>query len=225
MFQSVILAGGFGTRLKSLSGKKPKPMMDIGGIPFLYILMKKLEKHGCSKIVLSLFYEAEYIIKQIEKDKPVNCCVEYCVETVPMGTGGAIKLSAKHITHDKFFVLNGDTYCDIDYKVLLDRDTVADLLVVANEVQNVQRFGKLEIDKQNNILRMNEKNSSGPGYINSGVYLLNKTSITSYPLNIFSFENDFIKTFDGIFKAHKTQTDFVDIGIPSDYHYACQILT
>ena len=66
MFECVILAGGFGTRLKSVSGDIPKPMVAVGDEPFLYKLMRKLEADGCSKIILSLYYRSDYIISRIK---------------------------------------------------------------------------------------------------------------------------------------------------------------
>lgn len=83
MFQAIILAGGQGTRLKSVTGDLPKPMVDVNGKPFLYRLMQYLEAQGCSKIVLSLCYKADYIIDSVKQDKPVKCVVEYAVEQQP----------------------------------------------------------------------------------------------------------------------------------------------
>ena len=224
MFECIILAGGFGTRLKELSGKIPKPMMQVGNEPFLYILMKKLEMQGCCKIVLSLHYGANYIIDKVNRDRPVNCAVEFCVEPKPLGTGGAIKLSSKHITSDKFIALNGDSYCDVDYHEVWKETLVSNLLLVATSVSNVERFGKLQIDEQNKIFGLSEKTSTGPGFINAGIYGIDKQIISSTTELSFSFENDFLPVHLDKCKAMKVHKIFVDIGIPDDYHYAKQIL-
>ena len=72
MFEAVVLMGGFGTRLKSITGDTPKPMIEVADKPFVYHLLEKLEKAGCKKIILSLHYRAEHI-KKIIKDSPVGC--------------------------------------------------------------------------------------------------------------------------------------------------------
>ncbi len=220
MFQSIILAGGFGTRLKSVSGGVPKPMVLVGGEPFLYKLMRRLESQGCEKIVLSLHYMADYVIKNIELDKPVSCSVEFSVEEGPLGTGGAIKRSSSLITSDSFIALNGDTFCQLDYLAFLASAKNVDLLVAAVRVAEVGRYGKLTIDGDANVLSINEKNHRGPGLINAGTYAIKKHDINSFPRQSFSIENDFISNFEGSFKAFTVYGEFVDIGIPSDYKYA-----
>jgi D-glycero-alpha-D-manno-heptose 1-phosphate guanylyltransferase len=224
MFQCVILAGGFGTRLKSVSGDIPKPMVPIGNEPFLYLLMRKLEQQGCSKIILSLHYKADFIINRIDSDRPVSCPVEYSVEDLPLGTGGALKRSSRLISEPRFIALNGDTYCDIDYASLLIAAESTDLLVAAVNVDNVQRYGKLEIDDTSAVLSMGEKSKEGEGFINAGTYVIKTDDIAKFSMEEFSFENDFIPNFRGNFKAYIAGNNFVDIGIPSDYQYACRIL-
>lgn len=224
MFECIILVGGFGTRLKELGNKIPKPMMPVGGKPFLYILMKKLEKEGCTKIVLSLYYGADYIIERINTDNPVDCDVEFCIEPKPLGTGGAIKFSSKHITSDKFIALNGDSYCDVSYQAAWRATLTSELLLVAAFVPNVERFGKLQIDQQNKIIELNEKKSLGPGFINAGIYGISKQLILLENKQSFSFENNFLPKHLDKCSALKVNSKFVDIGVPNDYYYANQIL-
>ena len=224
MFQCIILAGGFGTRLKSISGDLPKPMVPIGKAPFLYRLMQRLGQQGCSKIVLSLHYRANFIIKQVESDRPVSCPVEYSVEDTPLGTGGALKKSSKLISDPTFIALNGDTYCDIDYISLLSAASEADLLVAAVHVDNVQRYGKLEIDESLAVLSMGEKSHEGQGLINAGTYVVKTDEIANFSKEAFSFENEFIPNYSGMFKAYIVGNKFVDIGIPADYELARKIL-
>ncbi|TQP52310.1 nucleotidyltransferase family protein [Vibrio cholerae] len=222
MYDVVILAGGLGTRLKTISGEIPKPMVVISGQPFLYRLMKYLEQQGVRKIILSLSYKADYIINRIKNDNPVNCEIEFVVEEEPLGTGGAIKLATTKVTTDKFIVLNGDTYCELDYDKFIKTSESAQLLISGVEVEDVSRYGSLLLDNENNVLAMIEKGLSGPGIINSGTYVLYKTSIQSFPQDEFSFETDFLPVFDGVFKAYTSKPYFIDIGMPEDYHKACE---
>ena len=222
MFQSIILAGGFGTRLKSISGDIPKPMVIVGGEPFLYMLMRRLEEQGCEHIVVSLYYRSEYIIEKIEHDKPVSCRVSFCVEETPLGTGGAIKKSSSLISANSFVVLNGDTLCDIDYSKLLTAALDVDLIIAAAGVSDVSRYGRLVIDEGKNIIELNEKNKTGPGLINAGTYVVNTNDIQNITKTSFSFEHDFLPNFRGRLKAFLVHGEFVDIGVPLDYTYACQ---
>ncbi|EGQ8315348.1 NTP transferase domain-containing protein [Vibrio cholerae] len=222
MYDVVILAGGLGTRLKTISGEIPKPMVDISGQPFLYRLMKYLEQQGVRRIILSLSYRADYIINRVKNDNPVNCEIDFVVEEKPLGTGGAIKLATSKVKTDKFIVLNGDTYCELDYDAFVKVSESSHLLISGVEIEDVSRYGSLQLDNENNVLAMIEKGLSGPGVINSGTYVLYKTSIQSFPQDEFSFETDFLPVFDGVFKAYTSKPYFIDIGIPEDYHKACE---
>ncbi|WP_028110649.1 nucleotidyltransferase family protein [Ferrimonas futtsuensis] len=224
MFEAAILAGGKGTRLKSVTGELPKPMVEINGIPFLYMLMKRLEEQGCSKIVLSLGYRAEYIVDRVSSDAPVRCPVEFAVEEAPLGTGGAIKMAAKHISADKFLVINGDTYLDIDYLSLFSYADNFDLTISGIHVDDVSRYGTLELDEFLNVKRLCEKGRIGSGVINSGTYVVSTKKILSFNGERFSFEQDYLEGFNGTFKAFVTNGQFIDIGIPEDYFKACKIL-
>lgn len=221
MFECVILAGGFGTRLKSVSGDIPKPMVAVGDEPFLYKLMRKLEADGCSKIILSLYYRSDYIISRINADRPVQCKVQFCVENSPLGTGGALKLAAEYVSQEKFIVLNGDTYQDIDYSDFFDKSVGSDLFISASRVSDCQRYGVLNLDNDLNVMSMSSGGFCGSGYINSGTYVVNTKDVVSFTKEAFSFEADFIQHFDGIFKAYVTNGEFIDIGVPEDYYRAC----
>jgi D-glycero-alpha-D-manno-heptose 1-phosphate guanylyltransferase len=224
MFEAVILAGGMGTRLKSITGELPKPMVDVCGIPFLYRLMKRLESQGCSRIVLSLCYRSDFIIHQVTKDIPVECPVDFAVEEYPLDTGGAIKLASRFITSNQFIVLNGDTYCDVDYNALADFSIQQGLVICGVYVDDVTRYGTLNIDNNNNVLSMSEKTSIGYGLINSGIYVVTTSEIINHQQVKFSFEKDFIQTYQGQVKAFVIEGYFVDIGIPEDYQKFCNII-
>lgn len=222
MREAVILAGGFGSRLKSVSGDTPKPMVDVAGVPFLYRLMKKLERDGFSKIILSLGYSAEYVQARVEFSKPVDCEVLYSIESEPLGTGGAIKKAASLIEGQKFVVLNGDSYSEIDYADFFERGSNVDLLISGNEVLDVSRYGTLDLAEDGEVLKLVEKGRVGPGIINSGVYLVNKEDIEAKVEDVFSFEQDYVQDYTGRFYSYQTDGYFIDIGIPEDYYAACE---
>ncbi len=217
MFEAVILAGGKGTRLKSVTGDLPKPMVEVNSVPFLYRLMQRLESQGCSRIVLSLCYRAEYIIQRVNDDSPVDCPVDFAVEQSPLGTGGAIKLASKFITAGKFVVLNGDTFSDIDCNELFEYADSSDLVISGVHIDEVSRYGTLDVDEKGTVLSMNEKGRTGSGIINSGTYVITTTNIQDFVDDTFSFEQDYVQSFRGSFKAFVSDGYFIDIGIPEDY--------
>ena len=224
MFEAVILAGGMGTRLKSVTGELPKPMVDVCGTPFLYRLMKRLESQGCTRIVLSLCYRADYIIEQIKIASPVSCVVDFAVENSPLDTGGAIKLASQFITSKQFMVLNGDTYCDIDYNALVNYAKKSDLVICGGHVEDVSRYGTLSLDENNNVISMNEKGASGVGIINTGIYVVTTSEIKKFTQEKFSFEASYIQTYESKFKAFVSEGYFIDIGIPEDYYKFCEMI-
>ena len=216
-FEAVILAGGKGTRLRSITGKLPKPMVDINGEPFLYKLLRRLESAGCSRIVLSLGYQSEYIIERVLQDKVVQCDVVFSVESRPLGTGGGLKLASKYVSGTHFLALNGDTYSGLDYRSFFYEcfDSNVDFALGGVPVEDCSRYGTLNINYENmELIGFNEKGVIGPGVINIGSYVIKKALIVQNESDEFSLERDFILPgsrvvlFDGY---------FIDLGIPSDY--------
>lgn len=221
MYDVLILAGGFGSRLKSVTGDLPKPLADIHGRPFLEVLLSNLEKFPISNVYLSLFYQNELIISIFEK-KSFDFNLHFIVEPEPMLTGGAIKFASKFIVSDNFIVLNGDTYTDLDLTNFYNSyvNLNSSISIASVHVQDISRYG--EIISDNSILtKFVEKGGSGMGFINSGTYLINRNFIVNVDYDIFSLE-------EYIGKFHKNLTIFVynfngyfiDIGIPYDYKVA-----
>ena len=112
--EAIILAGGFGKRLKSKIKDIPKPMAPINGRPFLEYIMQKLLNYGFDHVVLSVGYKSE-VISDYFGDNYFGIRISYVKETSPLGTGGAIKLALTKSKEDHIFIINGDTYFDIDF--------------------------------------------------------------------------------------------------------------
>lgn len=220
MFEAIVLAGGFGSRLKAISGDVPKPMVEVNGRPFLYRLLEALEKSGCSRVVLSLGYQAQYIVDKLSTDNPVSIDIDWVIEDHPLGTGGAIKLAASKIQRSSFIVLNGDTFLDIDYSSFFERSKSSDLLISAINVKDVSRYGSLELDNNQKIIKFKEKGQPGPGFINSGTYVIKRADILTYSKKEFSLETDFLQEYEKNIDAFITDKYFIDIGIPEDFKKA-----
>lgn len=223
MFEVVILAGGKGTRLKSVTGDLPKPMVAIKGIPFLYILMKKMVEQGCKRIVLSLCYQAEYIEEKIRSDAPVDCDVVFVREDVPLGTGGAIKEASKLISEESFLVVNGDTFFDMDFAGFMSETTENPIVLGLAKVDNTYRYGAVEMDASGKVVSMKEKGVEGVGLINAGAYRLQTDFIRQVADEKFSFES-FLEKNLPLVSARVFAGFFIDIGIPEDYYKACEAL-
>ena len=117
----IILAGGFGTRLRSVVNEVPKCMAPIANKPFLWYLLKYLTKFDVSKVILSLGYLRGVIIDWIDECKDeFPFAFEYAVEDEPLGTGGGIKLALKRTSKPNIIVLNGDTFFDVNLNELYE---------------------------------------------------------------------------------------------------------
>ncbi|MBO7411049.1 MAG: NTP transferase domain-containing protein, partial [Ottowia sp.] len=117
MMEAIVLAGGFGTRLRQIVSDVPKPMAPVAGRPFLEILLGSLAQKGFSRAVLSLGFMAEKISGHFGAHfKGLN--LSYVVEDAPLGTGGAIRLATTACAQEHVFVFNGDTYLDLQVEQL-----------------------------------------------------------------------------------------------------------
>lgn len=220
--EAVILAGGFGTRLRPVVPDLPKPMAPVAGRPFLEILLSMLSKKGFTRIVLSLGFMSEKIIEHFG-DSYLGMQLVYEVEPQPLGTGGAIRAAMAICENDHVFVFNGDTYLDLEVDALervwqIGRHSV----IVVREVPDTSRFGRVELS-DGRIIAFLEKGLHGPGLINAGCYVLPTNALHDFPLGIpFSLETEFFINYlhSLRFMAFVTQGRFIDIGVPPDYALA-----
>lgn len=224
--EAVILAGGFGTRLRQVIPDLPKPMAPVGGRPFLEILLTSLSNKGFSRIILSLGFMAEKIIGHFgESFQRMNLI--YVVEEKPLGTGGAIRLSLENCRQDHIFVFNGDTYLDLEIgEIEKQWQQNQSPIIVGREVEDTSRYGKLLVEDKK-VVGFAEKGAAGPGLINGGCYVLQKDKLNEFSIQTnFSFENDYLtrQVVKEPFDLFVTKGVFIDIGIPEDYSAAQTLL-
>ncbi len=213
--QAIVLAGGFGTRLRSVVADRPKPMALINNKPFLEYILDKLNSEGFNKVVLAVGYMHEFIENHF-KNRYKNLDVIYSIEDEPLGTGGCIKKAFDYIDEEYAYVLNGDTYFDID---LVNMKTKSSIMIACKYFENFSRYGKVIIEN-NKIISFKEKEENQTGYINAGIYLMKKDIFEGYNLSTkFSLENDFFNKYMDKLSIDAYQSDnyFMDIGIPEDY--------
>lgn len=222
--EAIILAGGFGTRLRHVVSDVPKPMapMNDMGKPFLSVLLEKLAEEGMEHLVLSTGYMTEVIENYFGKEY-AGICIDYSVEKVPLFTGGAVKLALSKCEEDRVFVLNGDTYFDVDLAAmgLFHAEQKADFTVAIKEMHSFDRYGTVEV-QDNRITSFREKKFCQEGWINGGVYCLNQTLLKEIPMEKFSLEKDFMEKQVSklTMMAFPSEGYFIDIGVPEDYAIA-----
>lgn len=217
--EAVVLAGGFGTRLRQLVPDVPKPMAPVAGRPFLEILLVSLAQKGFDRVVLSLGFMADKVSGHF-RARFAGMSLVYEVESKPLGTGGAIRQALTCCESDHVFVFNGDTYLDLEVAEVeaLWTQNHAPIIVV-REVPDAARFGRVEVS-QGRMVAFAQKGGAGPGLINAGCYLLPRDifSAGNWP-EAFSIEDDFLATnvSKHRFDVFVTQGHFIDIGVPADY--------
>ena len=214
----IILAGGYGTRLRSVVKNIPKVMADINGTPFLTFILDQLNREGFKKVDLLIGYRGESI-KNYFGDIYKNLEISYFFEKELLGTGGAIKNACKNLNFQKLLVLNGDTYHGVSRKKFLENISDRCNGILCQEISNPSRYGVINIDKYNYVKKFEEKKKlSGKLLINAGTYLINSKDIESWPEDKFSLEQYFMPSLikKNNLKAYNLNGVFIDIGIPED---------
>jgi D-glycero-alpha-D-manno-heptose 1-phosphate guanylyltransferase len=224
--QAIILAGGFGTRLRSVLPDVPKPMAPLHGKPFLAYLLEYLQKQGVRDVVLSVHFLREQI-EEYFGEEYASIAIQYAVEDKPLGTGGAIIKSLPLVDPSRpVFVLNGDTFLKMDYRAMLvsHHQRACSLSMALRSVADCSRYGVV-MTENDVVMTFSDQGGSYPGLINAGVYLLHPKLLRGrqFPEQ-FSFERDFLFPEVAALKprAFVVEDYFIDIGIPEDYARAAR---
>jgi D-glycero-alpha-D-manno-heptose 1-phosphate guanylyltransferase len=225
--EAVILAGGLGTRLKTMVSDIPKPMALIRNLPFLLYLLEHLHKYKFEKIILAAGYKYE-VIESYFGTSYKNMKLVYSVENVPLGTGGAISKASGLISSDYFFVLNGDTYFELDFDRMEETfiKSKSGLMIALKPMTSFDRYGSV-VTSGEKIISFNEKRFCEKGLINGGIYIIMKDWLNEKAIgNVYSFEKDILeKVVPGEKVAYYISDNyFIDMGVPEDYIKASEEL-
>lgn len=228
MVDAVVLCGGFGSRLKEVSGGKQKCMMQVGKHPMLEHVLAQLHKLGVvSRVFLAAGFNSESIdLNLIPTSRLVQTIV--VVEDQPLGTGGAIKnVMRKHELTEIFIVANGDSHSEVDKETILTLINCYnewDVAIGVVEVSDTSRYGSIEVDHQGRVRSFREKSTGVTvGWINSGFYMFRRNVMLDRfqkcVENSFSLENQILPPLidESEAVAIEMGDKFIDIGIPSDY--------
>lgn len=224
--KALILAGGFGTRLRPLSCTRPKLMFPVANRPLIDWILEGLSKNGVKTVILAVNYGADILQRHIGKSR-FGINILYSRENKPLGTAGPVKKAENLLNSDDdpFFVLNGDVISSINYADLFQfhKSNGVQATIALHKVEDTSRFGVVELKEDNKILRFIEKpkpEEAPSSLINAGVYVLDHSVIDMLtPETKISMERDIFpalaskgqlygKKFDGL---------WIDIGTPDDY--------
>lgn len=217
----LVLAGGFGTRLRTVVGDRPKPLADVHGKPFLDLLIQNWVGQGIRDFVFLLHHQSEQIgshLNEIEGNELNGCQYVAVTEPTPMGTGGAVAYAVRKLRlRDPFLVANADTWLDTG---ILELSLCKAPAIAMVKMADSRRYGSLVVDENGCVSDFLEKShDAASGWINAGLYHLDPQDFWSWNGAAFSMEQDLFPEFvaHGRLKAVPVDSEFIDIGVPDDY--------
>jgi NDP-sugar pyrophosphorylase family protein len=219
----IILAAGLGTRLKALTDKRPKPLMEVAGEPLIEYLINKLIAAGVTDIYINLFYKSQYIINYL-KTRKFEAAINFSLEEQILGTGGGVRriVEKYNIKQRELIILNGDIWCDFPIKLLLNTTNFATLLCAENrEIDGY--VGTISADASNLIIelgryyRSSDKFAQKRGFF-TGVHVLSSEAIDMLIINtsnclVSEIYASWLRD-NYIIKAHIAKFDYEDLGSP-----------
>lgn len=227
--QALILAGGLGTRLRSLVNDRPKPMVSIGDKPFLEYQIEFLKYYQVTRLILCVGYLYQHIQGYFGDGGDWGVRIHYSIENQPLGTAGALK-NAERFVKGTFLVLNGDSYfeLDLDQLVRLHESMRAGTrrcigTIALAQAWDTRGYGSVRLNQENRILSFEEKpdDSNASTKINAGIYVL-EPGILNFvqPRKKVSLEREIFPSV--LERGHQlfgypAQGFFVDIGTPEGF--------
>lgn len=218
---AVILAGGLGTRLRSIVSDRPKVMSLVSGRPFLTYLLDQLVESGIRRVVLCTGYMGDMIRKEFGVGYRGMDLV-YSAEDSPLGTGGALRNAVGLLSGDMLLIMNGDSFCRCKIEEFISSQAAsgAGAGMVLAQVEDVARFGAVLTNDKSHVASFIEKGGqTGPGWINAGIYLIPVKMIQELsPNRQISLERELLPALiaKSLYGYHCTGS-FIDIGVPVEY--------
>lgn len=218
--QCVILLGGLGTRLGELTRETPKPLLDVGGRPFVDILIREAVRRGFTKILLLAGFRSEVVAQYVAQAQdwlPENCQITISIEPTPLGTGGALAF-AKDLLDEQFLLLNGDTWFDFNWLDLIHHAGQC-AAAAARQLATADRYESLALGPEGQVEAIIGRGAgASPALINGGVYVLARSDLDGFS-GTFSIESDVLPALvaKGRLRAKAYDGFFIDIGIPETY--------
>ena len=223
----IILAGGQGTRLRSVVHDIPKCLAPVAGRPFLGFLLDYLSLYPVEHVVFSLGYLKEQVMSFVQA-RTWPFTYDFAVEETPLGTGGGIRLALEKCRSERVLVLNGDTFFPLPLDAMPFDGPVT---VALKPMKAFSRYGAVSVmpaersmpGESQTIVAFREKSYCEEGFINAGVYAIDRTRLHLEALpERFSFEKEVLEPLAAAreLKGWPAEHYFIDIGIPEDYDKA-----
>jgi NDP-sugar pyrophosphorylase family protein len=226
----LVLAGGLGSRLDGHLTGLPKILAPIDGRPFLEYLLDWLKGQGVVRVVLGLGHRGEAVRAYLATHSWIGLEVIPVVESRPLGTAGAVGFAFPDLRGSPVMVMNGDTVVEADLGAFVDghRHSGAAASILCAKVEDAGRYGRIEIDSADRIVRFEEKNAvaTAPSWVNAGVYLFDRTMLDRIAkIESGSLERDVLEHMPaGSIHAFQTAGRFLDIGTPQSLAQAAAFL-
>lgn len=226
---AVVLAGGFGTRLRPAVDDRPKVLALVNGRPFLSHLLDQLTRAGVRRAVLCTGYLGDQV-QDTFGTAYGPLLLGYSRETTPLGTAGAVRRGLNSTASDPVLVMNGDSYCQVDLTAFMrwHQERPASGSLVLTHVRDVARYGQVHVAADGAVQRFEEKVASAPGgWINAGIYLLSRRLVAAVPEDrCVSIEREVFPTWIGRgLYGYSAGGRFLDIGTPASYAEASTFLS
>ncbi len=218
--QAVILAGGLGTRLGALAHGLPKPMVDVGGKPFLEHMVRMLARQGIRDIVLLTGHHAEVIERHFGDGTAFSARIRYSREPQPLGTGGAVRL-ARDLLAPQFLLLFGDVLRRMDYAAFCARHAGHCLAVYPYDTAGMTTIacGNVGLDARGRVATYRKGDvAAALPYVDAGFGVFGAAAVALLPPGPCSFEAEVYDRLarQGSLEAEVLDRDFFDIGNPAD---------
>lgn len=227
--QAVVLAGGLGSRLGELTHATPKPLLPVGGRPFLAYLVDWLARSGIEEIMVSTGYLPDQFAAFLDSENwndPYNVPIKLTEtrEEVRAGTAGALALAADRLA-ERFLLVNGDTFFDCDLAPILgaaERLPAGHMLLTVRKIEDAARYGRILISDGGLVSRFSEKDRPGSGLISTGIAVLDRSVLDLAGDPPSSLEQDVYPRLAESGRLHAVSADgyFIDIGLPNTYREA-----
>lgn len=225
---AVILAGGFGTRLRPVVGDRPKVLAEVRGRPFLANLLDQTVAAGLRSVVLCTGYMG-HRVQATFGDTYGGLAVTYSQEVAPLGTAGALRLALPLFASDPVLIMNGDSFCDTNLQAFWTWHSGkrAHGTIRLIKASDTERYGRVRVDAEGLVLSFNEKSDNGEaGWMNAGIYLISRRLLLTIPMSRpVSLERDMFPAWigQGLY-GYRSAGRFLDIGTPEAYAAAKQFL-
>lgn len=224
----ILLAGGYGTRLKPLTDTIPKCLVPINGEALLDIWLRRLSDYGLGPFLVNTHYLADQVKNHLQKS-PFKNSVIVAHEEKLKGTAGTLIQNAEFFSGDDGMLLHADNYCMADFELFqrahVSRPAGCEITMMTFRTDTPSSCGIVTIDSLGVLMGFHEKVANPPGNVaNGAVYILSSKAISTI-LNEFSDAEDFstqvLPNFIGRIYTHETKNYFLDIGTPENYNKAC----